>query len=47
MAKYTEDVEAIGAKYMIFAVEATDGLSESAQQLIQEIHHHPIIENFP
>jgi hypothetical protein len=37
--KYQLVAEAMGATHLPFAVEAMGGLSESAQQLIREIHH--------
>ena len=37
--KYAATAEAIEAIHLPFAVETTGGLSESAQQLIREIHH--------
>ena len=39
VAKYAATAEAMVAVHLPFAVETTGGLSESAQQLIREIHH--------
>ena len=37
--KYRQVAEDMGAVHLPFAVESMGGLSESAQQLIREIHH--------
>ena len=39
VAKYRDVAEAMHAVHLPFAVETTGGLSDTAQQLIREIHH--------
>ena len=39
VTKYQATADAMRAVHLPFAVESMGGLSESAQQLIREIHH--------
>ena len=39
LSKYSDCAAAMGATHLPFAVETIGGLSESAQQLLRELHH--------